>query len=226
MKKVIFVGQDKYLNNHKEILPQPAKNFKPSWFINMPVDDINTNEYIKKLIPNNLTAKICPSFSEIFNEGFVLPSPCDLWIRFEKDGSWAWEASLGTIKLTEHNDRQFVNHTSMNVKKIFKIEYPFYCITPKGYSVRQIPMFYHGNTEWHIAYGTIQTDKHHAINPQILITSDSNEIYIKKGEPLNYLVPYKREKFKLVFDDYNKYENQINAAEYKARLKFKNGYVK
>lgn len=200
MKKVKFFTNNEKLLNFPELHPQPARNFIPDWYKKTPVDDKSFHDYIPKLIPIGRTIKTCPSFMEIFNEGFVLVAPCDIWMRVEDDGTWQWKIPTNDYELVEHHDIQMVNHLpEKNIKKIFKFISPWFAQTPKGYSMRQIPMVYHYKQmkDWHIPYGVIKTDKHYFLNNQICITSDSNEVLIKRGDPLNYLLPYKREKFKM-----------------------------
>lgn len=229
MNKIEFFTNNKKLLSFPELLPQPARNFIPDWYKKTPVDDKNINDYVAKLIPSGRTVKTCPSFMEIFNEGFVLVAPCDIWIRVEEDGTWQWKTAYADFQIEEHGDRQMVNHLpEKNIKKILKFVSPWYAKTPKGYSVRQIPMVYHYKQmkDWHIPYGVIKTDQHYFLNNQICITSDNNEILIKRGDPLNYLIPYKREKFTLKIGDFNKHTKDIDKQHMEFTSQFRSRYHK
>jgi hypothetical protein len=218
----------KGLENIEQVLPQPAKNFIPKWFKDMPPtpkDDFHT-----KLVPQSKTAKLCPSFIDIFHNGFVLPAHCDIYLRWEDDGEYEWQTSFEEYEMQIHHDIQMKDYAPKEAKiqKVFKIVSPFRMQTPKGYSVYQVPMLYHYNTDWHVPYGVIHTDKHHIINQQIVVTAENkNQLLIKQGEPLCYYVPFKREEFDLKVESWSdKWETLTRENLYKVHSKFKGGYLK
>lgn len=224
--KAVFTCDIVGFRDIKEFQPQPARNFIPKWFKDMPIDVpyFSTD----KLIPNTRTVRLCPSFTDIFTEGFVLPAPCDIWMKVDKDDveKWSWKLPNDKFSMEMHTRIQYsaqVPHTP--VKQIFKLNYPWRLIVPKGYSVRQVPLIYDYNPDWHVAYGTYHADVVNEINLQILFTSDKEEILIKAGEPLCYYIPYKREELEMVIDnDYEKYKPKIEESMFRALAKFKNAY--
>lgn len=221
--KITFVPTLDGLYEHTDLHPQPAKNFVPDWYKNMPSDYKSNNYFISKLRPNIRTAKLCPSFAEIFKEGFVLVAPCDIWLRVSTD-YWEWNTPDERIKLDIHEDEQFLLHqNNTNIKKVFKLYYPWRVITPKGWSVRQIPLMWNLNQDWLVSYGVINSDVIHGLNQQILFTSDKEEVLIKKGTPLNYIVPFKREdKLKLnVSPLTNEYDKLIKKSDTLVLSQFK-----
>jgi hypothetical protein len=212
MKKVKFFTDQKTLLEFPELYPQPARNFIPEWFKKMPINDDEETKAqdAPKIISGHRTAKTCPSFVEIFNEGFVSVSPCDVWLRVRPDGTWAWKTPTDSFSMEIHEQFQFVKYApkEANVKAVFKYVSPWYAVTPKGYSLRQIPLEYHYNKDFYVPYGVLKADKHFVINQQIFVTSDKDEILIKRGQPLSYLVPYKREKFGLEIESFDTYKNK------------------
>lgn len=229
MKKVIFTSSNSLLNEFPELYPQPARNFIPDWYKNMPINSPPMEmEYKPKKISFSKTVKTCPSFMEIFNEGFVMVAPIDIWIRVEKDGSWEWKTNDDQFTLDLHADFQWLNHIpnkNKKIKKVFKFNSPWHAITPKGYSLRQMPMMYdYENSDFFVPYGVIKTDLHHELNPQICYTSKDNEILIKRGQPLNYLIPYKREKYTMSVEPIDKYANTINRQKLYVRSSFRSNY--
>lgn len=212
--------------NDETILPQPAKNFMPSWYKDTPIEIKDYHHSFKKL-PNLRTVKSCPSFTDVFKKGYVVPCPFDIWLNVKKNGDVDWRTPSDNFKIEIHPNDQFVNHVDSNVRKVFKIVSPFRVITPKNWSVLQIPMLYHFNKDFYVPYGVIDTDRHHEINQQIFYISNDDEILIKKGTPLNYLVPFKRsEELELEVVNYTDVQDQIYTNWYKVFSKFKNGYVK
>ena len=191
--KIIFTTELEGLMEFPELYPQPASKYIPEWYKKLPTEVKLKNDFNSKVIPNLKTIKTCPSFADIFKEGFVLLSPCDLYFRIDNDGFWQWQTPDPDIKIDVHEDEQFVNYfKEKNVRKVFKLVSPWYAITPKGWSIRQVPNIYDFNKDWQVAYGILNSDVEHELNQQIIYTSDKNEILIKKGSVLNYIVPFKR----------------------------------
>lgn len=194
MKDIIFTSPHN-LHLIEETCIQPAKNFIPEHWkkLNYYKDNnYNLRGYYK-------TAKACPSFVEILKEGYVMPAPCDIWLYTDGD-EWKWETAspVDFLQISNHSGFQyFDNVPNNNVKMVFKLDNLWHCITPKGYSVRQIPMFYHHNPNFYALYGVIDTDKVHELNVQLAFTSTQNEFVIQKGTPLCYYVPFKREKYNM-----------------------------
>lgn len=210
----------------KNILPQPANKYIPEWFKNMPVELKGFNHNFKKL-PNLRTVKSCPSFTDVFKNGYVIPCPFDVWLHIKENGDVDWRTPDDNFKIEIHPNDQFINHAKTNVRKVFKISNPFRIVTPKGWSVMQLPMFYHFNPDFYVPYGIIDTDRHHEINQQIFYTSKEDEILIKKGTPLNYLIPFKRSnKLKIQVVNYAKLHEKITGSWFRVFSKFKNGYLK
>lgn len=224
MKEITFVSSYKGFSNIKELQPYPATI--PQWYKDIPIDVKKNNEFNSKIIPNLRTAKTCPSFLDIFTEGYILPAHTDMYFRVEDDGTLEWKTANPSFTIELHNNNQLVNHIKSPIKQVFKIIYPWHVIVPKGYSIRQIPMLWDYNPDWHIAYGTFKADRIPEIALQLNFTSTNNEIYIKAGTPLCQYIPYKRESLKFKIGDYNKYDNYIWESWHRASTSFKHSYRK
>ena len=210
--------------------PSKAKNFIPTWFRSMPhfIEDAVDSDILSK---NKFsTVRRCPSFHEVFNTGFVLVAPCDMFLQIKKDGEYFWETPSEIYKLDIHNDYQFAHfYPNKNIKGVFKLTYPYMAITPKGYGCIQLPMLYHNNPDFYVPYGYLETDIYHELNQQIIITSDNSEegIFIKQGTPLNYLVPYKKDKWDIEYLDYSEsLEKKFTNTQFHLKGKFSGGFFK
>lgn len=225
MKQIKFVirpgfeGFDKINNS----LPKESKHFLPDWFKNMPAN-ISQN----KLRPEVKTVKMCPSFSTIFNEGFVLVAPCDILLKFDnKTKRYEWHTPNSKFGLEVHGNEQLIDYVNTDIKMIFKIQMPYYAIVPRGYSFRQIPLIYNFNKDWQVAYGNFKADKVPELTIQIMYTSDKEEILIKQGTPLCQMIPYKREKFTMkIVKHKSKYFEKANAGMLKAAVKFQHSHLR
>lgn len=184
--KITFVSRFEGLESIEECVPKPAKNFIPQWF---------------KDIPNNnlQSVKICPSFPDYFSQGYIIPMWVDSVLKYDKvTDFWNWSTSIpGETKWDTHSNAQFVEHSKPTFNGIegqfvFKTFCPWLAITPPGWSVLQLPLFYHFNQQWSILPGIIDTDIHHELNQQVLYHGNGKEVIIKCGDPFVLYIPFKR----------------------------------
>lgn len=216
---------------NSEVTVQPANKFIPKDWKNIPHAaeiEHNSLDPYKHIGPNSYTrtAKLCPSFPDVFNAGFVIPAPCDIQLYYDKEqDSFRYETGLPGIQIVTHGNDQMLSYAENSTYEfVFKLDHVWECITPPGYSIMQIPMLWHSNHEWEAAYGIIHTDQYHFINVQIMLKKGIKETFIEQGEPLCYIVPYRREEYNLVLQEWNEEES---ATAYVNNLgSFKNGYRK
>jgi hypothetical protein len=212
----------------KELHPQPSKNFIPKWFKDTPIDSPEDNKYISKVKPNLRTVKKCPSFMEIFHQGYTIVSPCDIWLKY-KDGQWEWKCSHPDITMNYFAYNAMAKYLPKHSKDkvIFKLANPWYVMTPKGYSSYIVPMPYTYNYDWYVQYGIIHTDTIYNMNVPIVYTSEKEEVLIKQGTPLFQLVPFKRETSKLQIIKYtHKIDKEIKKQTFYTEGSFKSKYLK
>jgi hypothetical protein len=198
--KSIFLREDKYkveiftpfeyLYDIEECRPKPAKFFFPEWWKDMPLTFKKNNDNIK-------TAKTCPSFVQFYNQGFVIPMWCDTILRRESDNSFTWQTSTDKFSWDFHLNDQLLDYT--NIKNtnstVMKANSPWYVKTSKGVSLYQMPLFYNFNKDYTVLPGVINTEFHHEINQQVLYTSDKDEVFIKRGDPFAWYIPFERQEF-------------------------------
>lgn len=199
MKKILF-GVDKhshvevftkykFLYDIEETRPKPASQFIPKWWKNMPRTETLING--KK----TGTAKTCPSFSQMFSQGIVIPMWTDVIFKRTKDG-FTWETPESTFTWEFHHNEQFISYLNLpKYQTVFKAISPWHIKTNKNVSVYQFPMFFHFNQDYTILPGIINTDYHWTINQQMIYTSDKDEFMIKRGDPFAWYLPFKRDKF-------------------------------
>lgn len=185
MGKIEFVSTVKHLEKIEDCIPRPAKYFIPEWF-----KDIPSN--------NNMTVKQCPSFPDYFSQGYIVPMWTDIRIFFDstsKEGGW--QSSSKDFVLEDHGNPQFIDHVEpyfhdVSGKYVFKAICPWKIITPPGWSVLQLPLFYHFNKDWSILPGVIDTDIYHNIHQQILYHKNGEIVEIKRGQPFVLYIPFNR----------------------------------
>ena len=202
----------------------PAKEVIPDWWKRV---ERNLNPSDPK---NKGTIRNCPSMPEFLSQGFVVTLWTDLYVNIEAD-KFQWKTPDKIFSFSSHPNIQFKDwlprHIQDNSSMVLKPNCPWRVKTPPGWSVWQLPMYYHYNPMFEVLPGIIWSDIHHEINQQIFYISNDDEILIKKGTPLNYLVPFKRsEELELEIVNYTDVQDQIYTNWYKVFSKFKNGYLK
>jgi hypothetical protein len=186
------------LENIADVRPVPAKQFYPNWWRKLASFDKESSTH---------TAKACPAFPDFFSQGFILPMWSDTKLEYDPETTfYRWEAGRGEApyKWDTHANGQLVNHVD-NIhhqgskgKFVFKAISPWKIITPKGYSLLQLPVFYHFNNDFSVLPGILRTDTYHEINQQVLVHGEEKiSINIPRGAPFVHYVPIKREDFDL-----------------------------
>lgn len=221
--------------NNEELHPQPISNFVPDWYKNVKPDNLPGRllDYTIK----RKTVKTCPSFVDIWREGYVILSPQDYVIKANKD-NYEYESYHDFSRITEdtnvssHAPEQMLKfYDDKSIFGILKINLPLFVFTEPGVSVRQMHFPYSPTTPFEVAYGVIKSDYIHNINIQILIRSDE-EFVIKQGQPLAVHIPYERKESTMenVFLGRDKKYNKLlskNLFKYKGNLRInKTGYFK
>lgn len=201
-----FVSKIKGLEKIKDCTPKLATKYIPDWFKSIPV---STKPRDGKSV------RICPAFPDFFSSCYVIPMWMDSVLSYSKTmDRWAVDCTNEVTEWTIHGKSQFLDYTEASLfgedaSFVFKAESPWYVFTPPGYSVLQLPMFYHFNKDWSVLPGIIDTDIHHEINQQVLYHGDDKDVYIPRGTPFVMYLPYKREDFDLIIDQVNEQEQEI-----------------
>ena len=168
----------------------PAREYIPDWWKKV-------ERMIDSRVDNKGTVRNCPSFPEYINQGFVVPLWTDVYLKIEHD-KWEWKTPNKQFSFSSHADEQFRDwvpqHLRDNTSMIVKPACPWRIKTPPGWSVWQLPMYYHYNPLFETLPGIIWSDIHHEINQQMLF-KQYGEFNIPRGTPLAMYVPYKRNKY-------------------------------
>ena len=209
-----FISTVEGLETIEECLPRPAKHFIPQWF-----KDITSTD--------PLSVKICPSFPDYFSQGYIIPMWSDVILKNDDEG-WKWQTSTNLFDWTVHENEQFIKYKKpsflgVDGQFIFKANSPWKIITPPGWSVLQLPLFYNFNQQWSVLPGVIDTDIYHQINQQVLYHGNGNEVVIKCGDPFVLYIPFKRlNKLKHTIRYQNKKDEKLFKKEH---INFTNSFI-
>jgi hypothetical protein len=200
MSNIEFVSVIKGLEDIEECRPKPAKSFMPKWFKDVPRTLTPEQQYVKGSV-NALgvsTVKTCPSFTDYFSLGYILPMWCDSKISYDQQTeNFSWSTSSDMFHWDVHANSQFLDWSNAKfmgspTQFIFKPECPWRIITPKGWSVLQLPLFYHFEQNWSVMPGVIDTDIINKFDQPVLYHGDGKEVQINRGDPLALYIPYER----------------------------------
>lgn len=206
-----FFTTNKGLLAAKDLHPKPTKMQIPDWF-----KDISAHDFIKTLdngevtdFPETKTVRSCPSFPDYFSQGYVIPMWTDVVIRHDEETkSWSYLTPSKDFTVSAHTHDQFLSHVDANflgrkTEFIFKFISPWTLRTPSGYSVLQLPMFYHFNDNFSVLPGIVDTDTSHEINQQVAYHGGGKDILIPRGTPIAQYIPFKRQRYSMTvsFED-------------------------
>lgn len=222
---ISFLTRTEGMLETEDILPKPSKAFIPEWWAKMPRNDEKSGI---------TTVKMCPSFPEYFSQGYILPAWADAELTYtaESDSWFTREAkSDGAEKNSQwtiHPNSQLLSHVTPLFRgnkptMVFKGESPWNIITKHGWSVLQVPLFYHFNNDIVAMPGVIDTDIEHELSLQMLYFGDGKTIKIKRGQPLVQYIPFKRSERNISLDVREPNENdlkKINRQSYYISTKF------
>lgn len=209
--EVNFVTTINGLSKVDDCLPKKAQEYIPNWWKNTPT--VKSERNFNGVSFGNV--KACPSFSDYFTKGYILPMWVDSNLFFNSETKeWAWSTSDSQFTWEQHSGEQYldyVDHKFLDKKSffVFKSKIPWNVFTTKGYSLYQLPTFFHFNEDFSVIPGVRDTDIYHEINIQLLIHTDKKEIFIPRGTPLAQYIPFKREQTKLNIREANK-EDLLN----------------
>lgn len=208
----------------KELWPQPASQFFPEWFKNVP-----------KNIDNDLgmpTIRKCPIFPEYMTQGYIIPMWCDFEIDIFEDGTFRYDSAVPTQEFgwEWHNPMQYLNWVPENEQDKWAISLkavsPWMIKTPPGWSCYVHPPFYHF-LDAQPLNGSVRTDISHELNVPLMIPKKylGKKFYFRKGDPFVWIIPYKREKLELRKKEYDEETKRYQmAARYNIMSKFDGGY--
>jgi hypothetical protein len=233
-KEIEFSAHEDYFAL-KEDYPIPAKLNIPEWYKNLEHSILNT------------TVKGCVPFLDSLTAGYILKIPQDFHVRHNVDSTDNEKNKIkdsfqtfGLHDMRSYLQAKFINlNSGIDVHPIKQLEgspyieknknLPFYKIlnpwkikTPKGYSCLFVPPLNNSDDRFSIIPGIVDTDTFpNEINFPIVINGDKYpilETIIKKGTPYVQVIPFKRDKWKMILKPRKQKEVQNSRIFYNLKL--------
>ena len=206
--------------------PQKANKFFPEWFRTIRAD-VSTNIF------DSGTIKKCPGFPELITQGYVVPLWSDVELYYDivnGEEVWEWKTPTDAFKWDIHDKSQFLNYLPEDEQEKWGFSWKALCPwrvrTPRGYSMYQMPLWYHFN-KFFVLPGSIRTDFHCEINQQVLVPSEwrGKRIVLERGTPFAWYIPYKRTTYTHEYVPFTEERKRLTeSSTLNIRSKFSGGY--
>lgn len=180
--------------------PTPASQHIPDWYkqISSWISGKKEPNPLTPLQANQTVKKCMPVFDAI-TAGYIITTPCDVWIKKDKEtgeSTFIWTA-FDFIEF--HSKRQTENHPATKYTEFDtpKFMNPWSIKTPKGYSCLFVTPS-HQDVPFDILPGIVDTDTYNlAVNFPFKLKDNNFEGLIPAGTPMVQVIPFKRESWKM-----------------------------
>lgn len=197
-KKVTFIPKNDYVIEYAS-KPEPmSKNF-PTWWR-------KSDPYVggvKKVMGGqyNSTVKKCPGIQDLLTTGYLLKTPCDIYIDTTGDELIYEVSETHASSITLHSPDQVTAweyDTDRFTKDVFRIHPMWVIATEKGYSTLFIHPSFHNTLPFETVPAIIDTDMYASDGPFSVKLKRGFKGVIEAGTPLVQCIPYKREEFESI----------------------------
>jgi hypothetical protein len=190
--------------------PVQANRFLPEWYKKHSVKKRGT-EGTSQLHTNVRHAKQCPAIQDYLTYGVIIPAWSDIYLIKDNDNlveNWQWNVTVGShlgdfpwIESQGHQQLEDIGLNGINNYGVLKLISPYLWKTPKGYGTYFNDPFYNHRNNIRLLPGYVETDIWHQTNFPFEFLKDLNEVdkevlFVKAGDPLIQLTPYKIEDVK------------------------------
>lgn len=146
----------------------------------------------------NETVKKCPGILDLLVTGYLLKTPCDIYVDTTEDKLQFQVHDAHKECVTIHTREQVGNwdfDRSVWSDDIFRIHPMWVVTTQKGYSTLFIHPSFHNDLPFDIVPAIIDTDMYPSDGPFSMRFKKGFKGVIEAGTPLVQCIPYKREHF-------------------------------
>jgi hypothetical protein len=178
------------LGYHNSSIPVPAEKCLPEWYKQTPRRHNND-----KSSSEAMTLKRCMPFFDVMTAGYILKTPCDIYVKFI-DGEPKLSPAMANV-LSAHDMKQGHLHPKRNGYSYPKFLNSWGIKTPKGYSCLLINPAHNPNPWFEILEGLVDTDTYNIpIHFPFILKNPTAEYLIPEGTPMVQIIPFKRDEWK------------------------------
>lgn len=223
---ITFVARDDLIANGSAA-PEPAKNFLPQWYKDIPPFQTKKPMYVEEHGNSNSTLRNCMPFFDSWSIGYIMTLPCDVIVEKNFDGSSA------TISSNQYFDvvgnRGNPNKNTMPIPSdYYQIEFTWKthweAKTPDGYSCLYTHPLNRPDLPFYTISGVMDTDKWYITGNHPFFIKKDFEGVIPLGTPMMTILPFKRNGWKSSSRAIDRLEHDI--LQSKIRRHANSGYKK
>jgi hypothetical protein len=189
-----FISKIPGLTQLEDCLPKPTAKYTPDWWKSLKIDESKKSAY--DLYTGNI--KHCPSFTDVFSSGYVVPMWMDIYLGYDKETGQYGTQSNNLTNISYHNgasvDLKNYKFLGKETSAFFKAYSPWSIITKPDISIMILPLFFNFDPDFSVVPGIMDTDIVNHISPDIAYHSKNREIFIERGTPLFQVIPFKKQK--------------------------------
>lgn len=218
MREIVFT---KTFDVSDEFAPKPASAFIPEWYKKL--DSYYGDGKTAVNGSTTQTIKKCMPVFDAITAGYIIPTPCDVYISEQDDKPYySWRSQ----NLGFHPVEQAPNHPNANGFPFPKWINPWGIKTPKGYSVMIVPPMHRDNKYFSIMPGIVDTDVYSAeVNFPFTLNEGVMDDVIPAGTPMAQVIPFRRESWKAKMGA-DKERTEIGNVRVELQARFFNSYKK
>lgn len=200
--KIIFEPTREGLGEYP---PMPAKKVVPTWYKDMEpaLHESTAMDFVKFGGATSYTIKRCVPVLDFLTSGYVIRNQSDFMLSSNdaEDQSIWWYHHVTCVDnhVSYHPHKQCPININDSKKSYFKIKTGYRIKTPPGYSCLFYQSPYAFEQKFTLFPGIVDTDvyDHEVLFPGYINESKDN-ITIEAGEPLIWVLPFKRDEWEAV----------------------------
>jgi hypothetical protein len=188
--------------------PKAAKLDKPLWWKSMPkYIDADKAKYPKDIKHRDFsTIRNCPGIQDIFDFGYIVYFPTDVYIDSTDKENMSWFAPNVEIKSLEKTNLKYIDYNSPESVQNFSFPEGFHKIsikinslwgikTDSGYSIWIAPLPFFDQSPLRPVDAIVDSDVFPLRAPVSFFVKENFKGVIKAGFPMYRVIPFKRESF-------------------------------
>jgi hypothetical protein len=195
-KVMTFIPKNEYVPAYAPH-PEPSSANIPSWWRKQGIYQNNEKQLVNGQY--NETVKKCPGIQDVLFSGYMLKTPCDIFIDTTGDKI--------VFEVNEFHKQSFSMHPNAQISEwdfdrdefmsdAFRIHPMWVVKTQPGYSTLFIQPPYHENLPFRMITAIVDTDMYPSDGAFSMLFKKGFKGVIEKGTPLIQCIPYKREEWK------------------------------
>ena len=171
--------------------PIPARSVLPDWFKKL--KSFGNQELESPTIWPERTIKRCPPVLDAMVSGWLLPTPAEIELVINEDGSGVdWKTALNYSVIEPHSTEQIRGHPSLPRLPLKFINY-WHMKTPPGWSTLFVSPLGRVNQYLEPMAGIVETDKYlEFVNFPSFLKPTGTTLIIPRGYPIVQAIPFKR----------------------------------